>query len=85
MKRVAFGILLFVSVFLFPWWGVLAIAIYGAWRFSFYYEILIAGVCFDLLYGGAGLPFVLGFGLLGTLCSAAVLFAIERIKQEVRS
>ena len=85
MKRVVFDILLFGSVFFVPWWGVFALALYGAWRFSFYYEILIARFCLDILYGATGMPFIFGFGVLGMVCGAAMLLVFERVKQEVRS
>lgn len=53
-KRVLFDILGIVLVIIAPWWLVLVYGIIGAVLFSWYLEILLFGVLFDVIYGTIG-------------------------------
>lgn len=44
MKRVFFDTILLLSVFLLPWWATLALAIFGLFIFSNFYEFLASSV-----------------------------------------
>ena len=80
-KRIFFNLLLLGAIFYAPWWAVAVIAFVGAFLFPSYYEIILAGVFFDLLYGISAHPMR---GVLG-LIVALVLFVVARyFKQAVR-
>ena len=44
MKRAIFDILLFIFVFILPWWGTLVWAIFGLFIFKDFYEFLASSV-----------------------------------------
>lgn len=44
MKRVIFDILLFLFMFLLPWWATLAWAVIGLFVFMNFYEFLISSI-----------------------------------------
>ncbi|MFA7315364.1 MAG: hypothetical protein WC059_00990 [Candidatus Paceibacterota bacterium] len=50
MKRVLFDFLLFLSVFLFPWWVTLILVCIGLFLFPTFYEFLIASVVMYALF-----------------------------------
>lgn len=51
-KRIIFSVVLFLSIFLFPWWVVIALSVFGIFAFKSFYEALIVGIFMDTLYGG---------------------------------
>jgi len=54
MKRVIFDIILFISIFIFPWWvGILLLAI-GLFVFANFYEFVAGGVLIFSLYAPMG-------------------------------
>ncbi len=80
-KRILFNFILLGVIFYTPWWAVAILAFVGAFLFPSYYEIILAGVFFDLLYGISAHPVR---GVLG-LVVAIVLFAVaRRLKRAVR-
>lgn len=84
MKRIVFGVTLLYAVFNAPLLFTLALASFGVFYFSSYYEIFVVGMMLDLLYGSRG-GFVTGFGVLGLLISSILYWGIERAKYEFRS
>ncbi len=52
VARVVLAGALIAGVVLLPWFIPLAFALYGAYRYERYVEMLFAGALFDVLYGG---------------------------------
>jgi hypothetical protein len=50
MKRAIFDLILFVSVFITPWWVVLIMALVGMFVFENFYEFVLASVMIYALY-----------------------------------
>ncbi len=76
--------LFFVALILYsPWWMVLFGVTLGAFYFKNYYEIIILGVVFDLLYGAQS-GFMAGYGIIGVVGAFVVFVIIEKIKKELR-
>jgi len=50
MKRALFDALLFVFVFLLPWWMVILFSIIGIFVFKSYYEFLFFSIIVYILY-----------------------------------
>ena len=65
-----------------PWWLAGLWFIVGAWFFPNYYEAIIAGLFFDLLYGGAGLT-VFGFQFIVSLLIILLVALINELKVRV--
>ena len=53
MKRVIFDILLFLFIFLLPWWAILIWVIVGLFVFVNFYEFLVACI---IIYGLTAIP-----------------------------
>ncbi|TAL49098.1 hypothetical protein EPN83_02380 [Patescibacteria group bacterium] len=65
-KRSGTDILLFLSIFLFPWWIPLALLIIFLFVFPFFAELLLFGAILDALYASgenflSSHPFFIGF------------------------
>jgi hypothetical protein len=84
-KRFFFNITVIALLLLTPWWFALAFAIMGTIFFPWYYELLLAGIIFDLLYGGTATSLESGFGLIGTTFSIGLFVVIELVKREWRT
>ena len=50
MKRVIFDIILFISVFIFPWWISALMLLIGIFIFNNFYEFIVASVINFSLY-----------------------------------
>lgn len=50
MKRVVFDVLLFISIFIFPWWVSLCMILVGIFIFNNFYEFIITFVALYSLY-----------------------------------
>lgn len=50
MKRVIFDIILFISVFIFPWWISALMLLVGIFVFNNFYEFIVASVINFSLY-----------------------------------
>ncbi|MEA3399467.1 MAG: hypothetical protein U9R00_03090 [Patescibacteria group bacterium] len=79
MIRVIFDIVLFISIFIFPWWLTVLIALLGLFAFKDYYEFVGAGAImhaifrfFPALYLGIGL--VAFFFLIQELKKRLILY-----------
>lgn len=79
LKRLIVDILLFIAVVTLPWWLSLPCALVLSFYFKRYYEVILSGFVFDLLYG-APLPMFFSFSFLFTLVMAALFFVIEFLK-----
>lgn len=54
MKRVIFDVVLFISVFVFPWWISVLLLFVGIFIFNNFYEFIIASVIIYSLYAIPG-------------------------------
>lgn len=54
MKRILFDIILFLSVFLFPWWVATILAFVGIFLFTQFYEFIGVGIIIYALYAIPG-------------------------------
>jgi len=54
MKRVIFDSILFISVFIFPWWISIPLIFIGIFLFSNFYEFIVASVIIYSLYAIVG-------------------------------
>jgi hypothetical protein len=50
IKRALFDIVLFISIFIFPWWVSIFFIILGVFIFSRYYEFIVAFVIIFSVY-----------------------------------
>lgn len=75
--------MLFVAVFIAPWWGVFILSLIGIFHFNSYYEALVLGFLFDILYGTGG-GYSLGYGIVGFIVMVMSFFSVERLKKELR-
>lgn len=80
-KRIFFTLLLLGAIFYTPWWVVAIVAFVGAFLFPFYYEIILAGILFDVLYGISAHPVR---GVLGLLVAIVLFVVARRLKRAVR-
>jgi len=72
LKRIILDIILFISLVAFvPWWLVVIFAIALSFYFPNYYEIIIAGILLDALYGA---PQALFFNLTPFFSVASLIF-----------
>jgi hypothetical protein len=58
MKRFIFDLILFISVFVFPWWISLLGVIVGIFIFDDFYEYIVAGFIIFALYSVGGERFI---------------------------
>ena len=70
-KRICADAVLFLSCMLFPWWLVLPLAVFFAFSFDGYYEVVLAGGLLDILFsapsnmfGNFQFFFLAGFSVL---------------------
>ncbi len=82
-KRIAANLVLVIALFFAPWWVTLTLGIIATFYFSFYYELIVAGALFDILYGVTA-DATFGYNVLGFLVTTVVFLLIERIKKELR-
>lgn len=57
MKRIIFDIVMFISVFVFPWWISVLLLLFGIFVFKNFFEFILATVIIYSLYSipGSGL------------------------------
>ena len=76
LARSVFLLLMLAGIFLFPWWLSAIVALAGSIMFKPYYEVLLAGLIYDLLYAAPTDKF---FGFVFVGLAAAFLFFIAGI------
>lgn len=54
IKRVIFDVILFISVFIFPWWIIVILIFIGIFVFKNFYEFIITAVIIYSLYALPG-------------------------------
>lgn len=50
MKRVIFNVILFISIFIFPWWISLFLIFVGIFIFNNFYEFILVNIIIYSLY-----------------------------------
>ena len=83
IKRTIAITTLFLSVFLLPWWITVLLAVAGVLLIHNFYEVVIAGVLIDLLYG-TSTAFFFDFSAVFTVSALLLVFLGERFKKNVR-
>lgn len=82
-KRIFFTLILAGFVFYAPWWVALIGMVGGAFYFKGYYEMIILGVLFDILYGVGHGP-ASGYGMMGFVTTVILFLLVGRAKKELR-
>ncbi len=80
-KRILFDLALIGAIFYTPWWAVVIFAFVGAFLFPYYYEIIVAGILVDLLYGTLVHP---TRGILGLIVAIILFVVARRLRRAVR-
>ena len=80
--RIIFDIVIAVSILSGWWFLALPIAICGAWLFSSYVEIIIAGIAYDAFFGMV--PGMSWRGYVATYVSIIILLIVTGLKKVVR-
>ncbi len=83
LKRIAYNIVLVTSLFFAPWWVTLTLGVIATFYFSSYYELIVLGALFDILYG-ATVSTAFGYNVLGFVVSVGLFLVIQRAKRELR-
>ena len=82
LYRIILDTLILLAILQGWWFVVLLLAIVGAWKYSSFAEIIIAGMMYDSLYG-----FVQSFGVrgyMGTIISVLFFVPIVVLKRVMR-
>ncbi len=83
IKRISANLGLIIALFFAPWWVTLTLGIIATFYFSSYYEFMVFGALFDILYGVIA-DATFGYNVFGFLLTTVVFLLIERIKKELR-
>jgi hypothetical protein len=81
MHRYIIAGCLILSAFVLPWWVTLLIALYGAFRFSWFFEALIAGLIIDSMYETHAIWGISGFA---TLLACLIVLSMTFIRRHIR-
>jgi hypothetical protein len=88
--RVLVSIAILGAIIIAPWWVFAIMALVSVFLFKKYYEIIVLGFIFDLIYG---LPIntlegnfidIIRFSLIFTISSVVVFFVVERLKKNLK-
>lgn len=82
-KRILFDGLFVLTLFYAPWWAVLFMAMFGVYYFNLFYEVMVFGVIYDILYGVTG-DGIFGYGTTGFIFALTIFFFIDHFKKELR-
>ena len=82
MKRIILDILLFSSVFIFPWYLTAILAFVGLFIFENFYEMLVASFVVFAIYNGGG-DRVISSSLYFPLIILILFFGVKKLKQSV--
>ncbi|MFA6295320.1 MAG: hypothetical protein WC666_02760 [Candidatus Paceibacterota bacterium] len=65
------------------WWFIaLPISLFALWSYSYYIEIILAGIIYDILFGF--IPEVGFLGYIGTVVSVLIFLVVVMAKKVVR-
>jgi hypothetical protein len=82
MKRVIFDIVLFLSIFVLPWWASVFFVIIGIFIFDNFYEFIISGIIFFSLYRApSDIP--ISSPIIFSLSISTIYIIIQYIKSNI--
>ena len=82
MKRVIFDIILFISVFIFPWWISIPLFFVGVFLFNDFYEFILASVIIYSLYAVPG-DRLISSPIFSSLIIVALYIIIQIIRNNI--
>ncbi len=80
LLRIGANAILFLSVFVMPWWCTALLTIGAIFFFSAFYESLVVGLLLDSLYGVSGHA----WGYMCTITAHGILIASFSIKRRLK-
>lgn len=82
MKRVCFDIVLFISIFIFPWWISALLMVVGISIFTNFYEFIITG---SIIYSLYSIPSerIISNPLFYVTVVSVVYFGIQYLKDNI--
>ncbi len=83
LLRISLDTIIFLSLFIFPWWVGMFLAVVGILFLSNFYEIFLVGYLLDILYGTSVKEFY-GIWFVFTLLSIVIYIITERLKKSIR-
>ncbi|PJB83795.1 MAG: hypothetical protein CO088_00770 [Candidatus Yonathbacteria bacterium CG_4_9_14_0_8_um_filter_46_47] len=82
-RRIIVDIVVILSIFCAPlWWITVCLLVFATFFFKRYYEIILAGLILDLLYGGGA--FFWGFRFVYTVSGMVLYVALTTFKKQTR-
>jgi hypothetical protein len=82
ITRIIFDILLFLSVFLLPWWLAILFGLFLIFKFNNFYEFIFLCLLIDSLYGKQ-IQFLDSYFIF-TLVGLLIFIIINKLKQNLR-
>lgn len=82
MSRVIFDIVLFIFVFIFPWWVSVLLSLIGIFAFSNFYEFIAVGVIIFSLYSLPG-DRIISFPIIFSLAIIVLYIIIQIIRDNI--
>jgi hypothetical protein len=79
IKRIVFDIILFLSIFLLPWWITAILGLVGIFAFTQFYEFIAVGIIVHSIYAVPGHGFI-----SSPIWFILIIFAIYMIIQYLR-
>ena len=82
MKRVIFDILIFISVFVLPWWITVPLAFVGIFLFVEYYEFILIGVILYSLYMVEGMK-ILSSPFIYSVIISVIFLGVQALRHYI--
>lgn len=80
--RIILDLIIFFAV-LHGWWVVVVpLGLIGTWKYTWFVELIIAGIAYDSLFGLV--PEMGFFGYAGIICSSIIFILVFSIKRVLR-
>jgi len=80
--RIILDIAIFISVIQGWWIPALALSAFGSWYFPYYFEIILAGIGFDALFGMVNTMGIQGY--FGSIISISIFLIMYFLKKIMR-
>ncbi|HUC89069.1 MAG TPA: hypothetical protein VMR49_03500 [Candidatus Paceibacterota bacterium] len=82
IKRIAFDVILFLSIFLLPWWITAILGLAGIFIFAQFYEFIAVGIIMHSIYVVPGHGFI-SSPLWFTLIIFIIYISIQFIRRHI--
>jgi hypothetical protein len=82
-KRILFNILIFFSIYMLPWWLILAFLTFCIFYFNSFYEALLYAFLIDLTYGVKAVG-ILNFEYIFFVYILIIFILIEVLKKRLK-